>query len=151
MTKDPEIMAQLIKKCISCKRDIVVEDEREAGLRKTLNVGHTAGHAIEKLMSYRVTHGEALRLGMLFELDLAFKMSWIQEDQYKRLTSMVQMIPVIGELPLFSLEDMVSAMALDKKNRKNNISFLLPRQSKNIEEVELTGEVLIEIMKESCL
>lgn len=146
MTKEPEIMVQLIGKCIACKRDIVVKDEREAGLRKILNLGHTAGHAIENLMNYRVTHGEALRQGLLFELELAFKIGWIHERRHSQLISLVQMIPVTRELPGFSLEDMVSAMALDKKNRKNNISFMLPRQSVSIEEVELTGEKLISIM-----
>ncbi len=147
VAKEPETIGQLIGKCIACKRDIVVKDEKEAGLRKILNLGHTAGHAIEKLTDYRVTHGAALRQGMLFELELAFKMELIDESQYRQLANLVHMIPVIEEIPGFSLEDMVLAMALDKKNRKNNISFLLPHQSGSIEEVGLTGEELLRIMK----
>lgn len=144
--KIPEIMAQLIKKCIVCKRDIVVKDEKEAGLRKTLNLGHTAGHAIEKLMNYQITHGEALRQGLLFELELARRLSLIHEVQHSQLASLVQMIPAMREIPGFSLENMVSAMALDKKNRQNTISFLLPHQSGKIEEVELNNKELINIM-----
>lgn len=145
--KKPEVLATLIEKCIRCKRDIVQKDEREAGLRKTLNVGHTAGHAIEKLMKYRVTHGEALRKGMLFELSLAHRLEWIDDALHQQLQLLVEMIPVTIEIPDFPLEDMVSAMALDKKNRENTISFLLPRQAGNIEEIELTGDELMRIMK----
>jgi len=145
--KKPEVLGTLIEKCIRCKGDIVQKDEREAGLRKILNLGHTAGHAIEKLMEYRVTHGEALRQGMLFELELARRLEWIEDGLHKQLKMLVEMIPVTSEIPNFSLEHMVSAMALDKKNRVRTISFLLPRQGGSIEEIELTGEELIRIMK----
>lgn len=148
MKKEPEAMTQLIKKCISCKADIVAKDERETGLRKVLNVGHTAGHAIEKLMQYQITHGEALRQGMLFELELAFRLGRMNEDRYRQLTAMVALIPATKGITGFSLENMAQAMALDKKNRHQTISFLLLSQSMEIEEVELTGEALIRTMKD---
>lgn len=148
MDKEPVAMTRLIKKCIACKADIVAKDERETGLRKILNVGHTAGHAIEKLMQYQITHGEALRQGMLFELELAFNLGWINKNRYNQLISLVALLPVVTKIPAFPLEDLVQAMILDKKNRHQTISFLLPRQSSGkIEEIKLTGEVLIQSMK----
>lgn len=126
VNKNPEVMARLIEKCIACKADIVAQDERETGLRKILNLGHTAGHAIENLMQYRITHGEALRQGMLFELELALNLDWISENRYNQLTSLVSLIPATTEIPGFSLEDLVQAMVLDKKTSIRPSLFYCP-------------------------
>ena len=54
---------RVVERCISIKRDVVQADEREAGMRKLLNLGHTAGHSIELLSGYGVTHGHAVAAG----------------------------------------------------------------------------------------
>jgi 3-dehydroquinate synthase len=59
-----ENLEYVIARCVEIKRDIVNEDEFEAGRRKLLNLGHTVGHAIEKLSGYTVTHGHAVAAGM---------------------------------------------------------------------------------------
>jgi 3-dehydroquinate synthase len=55
---------RVIARCIQIKRDIVAQDEYETGVRKLLNLGHTAGHAIELLSRFEVTHGHAVAVGM---------------------------------------------------------------------------------------
>jgi 3-dehydroquinate synthase len=63
---DPSAVAHLVHRCCSIKRDIVVQDPREQGVRALLNFGHTLGHAYEKLLGYgTLTHGEAVALGMV--------------------------------------------------------------------------------------
>ena len=54
----------VISRCVELKRDYVTQDEFDTGLRMMLNLGHTVGHAIEKLSSYRISHGYAVAMGM---------------------------------------------------------------------------------------
>ena len=66
MLKEPiqPRIAEIIARCITIKRDIVVKDERELGLRKLLNFGHTVGHALESLSGFGISHGRAVAVGM---------------------------------------------------------------------------------------
>ncbi len=62
-----------MKECLSIKAAIVEEDFRDLGMRNSLNFGHTVGHAIEANSSYRISHGEAVALGILVALKLSEK------------------------------------------------------------------------------
>lgn len=64
LTQNLGLVAAIIARNVEIKRDVVVADEREAGLRKLLNFGHSAGHAIEALEEYRLGHGNCVALGM---------------------------------------------------------------------------------------
>ena len=70
-SRDPDLLSVILGRCIAVKARIVSRDEREAGLRAALNLGHTLGHGLEAATSYaRYTHGEAVSLGMLAALAL---------------------------------------------------------------------------------
>ncbi|SMP68154.1 3-dehydroquinate synthase [Anoxynatronum buryatiense] len=137
--RDPRVMTTLIAKCLQSKAAIVTADEREAGLRKVLNVGHTAGHAIEKLMAYRITHGAALREGMLLELKMARELRWLLPEQYNEMKVLVERLPVLATIPEWMPDELVAAMKGDKKNRHQQISFMLPRGQGN-EEIRFIAE-----------
>ena len=65
--ENEEILEKLIEICINLKISVVQQDEKEGGLRKILNFGHTYGHAIEKITNYKkYTHGEAVVKGIEF-------------------------------------------------------------------------------------
>ena len=66
-----EQMLDLVARSVEIKADVVGRDEREAGVRKTLNFGHTIGHAIELCSGYTLLHGEAVAIGMVYESALA--------------------------------------------------------------------------------
>ena len=73
LNRDILTLSDLIKICIKLKIAVVNRDEKEKGLRKILNYGHTYGHAIEKITNYRkFTHGESVIGGILFALNFAF-------------------------------------------------------------------------------
>jgi len=58
-------LVDLIERCVAIKRDMVIADERDVGLRKLLNLGHTVGHAIERCSDYAIHHGAAVAIGMV--------------------------------------------------------------------------------------
>src|SRR6202008_589243 len=70
--RNPEVLAAVITESCRIKADVVAKDEKESGLRRILNFGHTAGHALEAVTRYRrYRHGEAVAYGMLVAADLA--------------------------------------------------------------------------------
>ena len=81
---DEKVLAKLIEICIKLKKSVVEKDEKESGLRRILNFGHTYGHAVEKITNYKkFTHGEAVVEGMRFAFELALKKNLIDKtDAY---------------------------------------------------------------------
>lgn len=125
--RSPRVMTQLITKCLESKAAIVTADEHEKGRRKVLNVGHTVGHAMEKLLGYRLPHGTVLREGMLLELKMARELRWVADETYEEMKALVEQLPPVHEQPQWTPEELVAAMKGDKKNRQEQISFQLPR------------------------
>ncbi len=79
------------------KAEVVAEDERESGVRATLNLGHTFGHAIETALSYKDwLHGEAVGCGMLMAADLSMRLGLIDQAQVDRIKSLL----VRAKLPI---------------------------------------------------
>ncbi|SHF52814.1 3-dehydroquinate synthase [Salegentibacter echinorum] len=120
----------IIKESIEIKAKVVLEDPRENGLRKTLNYGHTLGHAIE---SYFLTHpkkttllhGEAIAVGMILASQLSCK---LQDFPEEKLASITGKILDIYEKVEFNKEDIpqiINLMKYDKKNSHGNINFVL--------------------------
>ena len=73
------ITANLICKCVDIKRQIVENDEKESGERKLLNLGHTVGHAIEKIENYNLSHGECVLKGLYYALEISKKLGKMEE------------------------------------------------------------------------
>ena len=145
-TRDPVIMTELIGQCLRSKARIVAADEKETGLRKVLNVGHTIGHAIERAMDYQITHGEALRQGMLVELELGSLMGVIPHHAAQNWKQFVKLIPVTTQIPELDPRILLRAMAGDKKNRDQQISFLFPKEEGGAVEKRVDPEVLMEML-----
>ncbi|WP_026826168.1 MULTISPECIES: 3-dehydroquinate synthase family protein [Exiguobacterium] len=116
---------------IEVKRAIVETDEREQGIRAWLNFGHTFGHALESVETYRIPHGEAVLHGMVF----AFLLSG-DEVRAKRLFDWMRLNDVTPiDWKPFSYY--VDKMVRDKKNRNGSIRFVLLRESITVEPVAL--------------
>src|SRR5205823_2970289 len=69
--RDDATLLDVVSQSVRIKANVVMRDERESGLRKVLNFGHTIGHAIESVSNYRLLHGEAIAIGMTLEAQLA--------------------------------------------------------------------------------
>lgn len=79
----------LVEKCVKIKSKIVEADERESGLRRILNFGHTMAHAIEKHAEYRISHGKAVAIGMCMISDAAERNGWSEAGIYDRLSGLL--------------------------------------------------------------
>lgn len=126
LKKDDYVMSYLISGCVSLKIAVVQQDEKEGGLRRILNYGHTYGHALEKLTGYKkYTHGECVVEGIRIALMIAAKLNLADKD-YRFLCS--DIIEKFGYKPLkrFSLDKVISVMSTDKKATGGCIKFILP-------------------------
>ncbi len=144
LSRDSKILSEVIKKCLELKANIVSNDEKEKGLRKVLNFGHTYGHAIEKITNYRkFTHGEAVALGMVFAINLARKKELISQDYYQETLNLIEKFGLIKKQRKFNSEKMITLMKSDKKVEYGKIKFILPTQKSLVESFEIKPDEIL--------
>ena len=122
LMKSPECidLDLVIRRCVEAKRDVVVEDEFEAGLRQILNFGHTFGHAVEKLSNYKIPHGSAVAIGM------AIIMRATAPDEYTdKLISLLEKYNLPTKTD-FEADELFEAVLNDKKRCADKITLVLP-------------------------
>ncbi|MCQ2379378.1 MAG: bifunctional shikimate kinase/3-dehydroquinate synthase [Victivallaceae bacterium] len=121
------------------KTDIVSKDPYERnGLRMLLNCGHTAGHAVEKLTGYAVSHGEAVAIGCVEEARLAVRLDLAPESWPNELAEMFSRSGLGTSLPDgIGWDDMVPVMRGDKKRRGGRVVFALPCGFGDVRTVEV--------------
>lgn len=142
INRDERILSKLIEICVKLKISVVEKDEKENGLRRILNFGHTYGHAIEKITKYKkFTHGEAIVAGMKYAFNLAIKRNLIDKN-YKFFAEDVIKKFNFVEIPEFDREKMIELMQLDKKACNEKIVFILPTDYSTVEAFELNSEDL---------
>lgn len=139
---------QYIARCGEIKREIVVQDPIEKGLRKVLNFGHTMGHAIEShclTMDYPLLHGEAVALGMAAALRLSMKRCGLEEKVLLDYESQLPMLLSEAEISFSEadIEPILGYLTLDKKNNNEKPQFvLLETVGKPVWDVEVETETL---------
>lgn len=141
------VIKNVIRRCCEIKAEVVAKDEKEQGLRKILNCGHTVGHALEAARKYRqYTHGEAVLIGLYVETLMAEKIGLIDEDYCNEILDLVQKtgIDVKFEVPL---ERLIRSMLKDKKNRARRVSFILPSGKGEASEVFLTEQEALGLLR----
>jgi 3-dehydroquinate synthase len=112
---------------IGIKVRIVVEDERENGIRKVLNFGHTIGHAVEITSGYSLLHGEAVAIGMAVESELAERIGAAEPDTTAKIVEALNIAGLPTRLPPeCEPQRLLDAMRSDKKGREGKIRFALP-------------------------
>lgn len=107
------------------KYEVVEQDERESNLRQILNLGHTAGRALEALSSYTLLHGEAVAIGLVVQAKLGVKRGYMTEDQAERLIALLKKAGLPTEMPAsIPNRQLVDKMYTDKKVRSGRIRFV---------------------------
>ena len=120
---------KIIKKCIDIKIRVVEEDFRENNKRMILNFGHTVGHAIERYYEYKKSHGDCIGVGMLIESKIASMVGVLAEKDYLRIKNILKRFNLLTlELKSNSIKKLINNMKLDKKNKSNKITFVLPEK-----------------------
>ena len=119
-------MIKLIAPCIRIKRTMVQFDERENGLRKLLNYGHTIGHAIEKQSRYKVQHGQAIAIGMSIINTIAVAKKWMSKKNAETIKKLLKTYGLPTKLPAsFSSVALVNSIKMDKKIKHNKKIFIV--------------------------
>lgn len=126
LSREPAALAEAI--CRSCrnKAEVVVADEREAGERALLNLGHTFGHAIETGVGYgEWLHGEAIAVGSMMAAELSLLLGWIDRHDLLRVERLFQRagLPVSG--PALNVERYLELMQHDKKVQDGKLRLVL--------------------------
>ncbi len=126
LRRDAGLLSKLIKESVGLKASVVSSDEREDDVRKTLNVGHTIGHAVEVAMRYKIHHGEAVSIGMASETMIAEKMGILSRDDRIRLMNLLHSLKLPTGLPTkMNRRILRASIALDKKNEDGEKKFVL--------------------------
>ena len=122
-----DAMLELVARSVEIKADVVRRDEREGGVRKTLNFGHTIGHAVELCSRFTVLHGFAVAIGMVYEATLAERLGVAERGTSSRIreASRAAGLPDVRPSSI-AIDEIVAATHGDKKARGGQVEYALP-------------------------
>ena len=118
----------LVTGSIGIKASVVSRDERESGLRKVLNFGHTIAHAVETATKYRVLHGHAVAIGMVAEARIAERLGVAQSGTSQAIADVCRLCGLPTALPGVSVATLVRLTRSDKKSRAGKVEYALPHR-----------------------
>jgi 3-dehydroquinate synthase len=127
LNQDLDKLGYAVERSCFNKAEVVASDERESGLRATLNLGHTFGHALETGMGYgEVLHGEAVAIGICLAADLSRRLGWLTDTDVARIVALLERarLPVTPPADL-GVDDYLEHMSVDKKNVEGQLRFIL--------------------------
>ena len=145
-------------RAVKSKKNVVEKDEREQGLRKILNFGHTFAHAYEASLGYskKLNHGEAVILGIKTALNFSLKNNFIEKEEYDSIIDHILKCNLPYDLSKFlklkDLNQILTFMLKDKKNDSNKISLvLLKKIGKPLINMEFTKKNLALFLREELI
>lgn len=126
LARDPVIVQQLVRRSVAVKASVVSRDEREAGLRAALNLGHTLGHALEAHGGYgHLTHGEAISLGLVAALGVGRNLGVSPESLLVRVRHLLQRLGLPVDPQAHGLREAAKLVGYDKKRTGGQVRFVL--------------------------
>ena len=126
MALDEEALVPVLARAVEIKAELVSRDEREQGVRRLLNFGHTLAHAIEALVGYRgLLHGEAVAIGMRYAAERSEALGAAPAGTAARLGALCSRFGLPEEPPRFGRSAYLEALRVDKKKRDSRIHFVV--------------------------
>jgi 3-dehydroquinate synthetase len=123
----------IVQAACALKAEIVAGDRLERGRRELLNLGHTFGHAFERTTGYRVSHGQAVALGLRAAGLLALQTNRFSPPEHARVVGLLAALRLPVALAGLRTRDLLDAMQHDKKTRDGTLRFVLPRAIGDVE------------------
>jgi 3-dehydroquinate synthase len=149
LRRDAAELEWLIAESVRLKAEVVAADEREGGLRRILNFGHTIGHALETATRYRsLLHGEAVAWGMIAATRIAARLGRIDGHSASRITEAVL---AFGRLPAIAVSsrEIIRRLQADKKTKNGIVHFVLPTEIGRVQVVsDVPQEVVLGAVEE---
>jgi 3-dehydroquinate synthase len=126
--RDPSALEEAVVRCVEIKGRVVLRDERESGRRAMLNFGHTVAHALEAVTGYRISHGNAVAIGICLEARIAAAVAEFPPAHVRRLERVVEAFGLPTRLPdRTSVDALIAASRRDKKARSGRVRYALPQ------------------------
>ena len=116
--------SELIYRATKVKSKVVSKDFKESKLREILNYGHTLGHAIEKDCKYKLRHGEAVSIGMVFAAELSHELSGLSEDAVLLHRELLKNFNLPINYPRSRWKNLSTLLLMDKKVKKSRVRFI---------------------------
>jgi len=145
LSKERDVLEQVVLHSVHIKTTIVQADERETGLRKLLNFGHTFGHAIEK--KYSLSHGEAVSLGMHLVNQIAVSEKRLSEHDALRIQQLLMKIGLPTDLSSVDFMTLEDAVLRDKKRSGSSLDLILLNELGSAQIVSKSVEEIHELIK----
>jgi 3-dehydroquinate synthase len=128
LQRDPGHLVHLVGRSVELKADVVSDDPYDHGRRALLNFGHTVGHALEQQTAYALPHGFAVAIGMVIETMAGEVMGVTEAGTAERIVRCLQACGLPTHPPRCDPGDLIAAMRMDKKSRRDAIHCALPRR-----------------------
>ncbi len=128
LDKDEEVLADLICRCCEIKRDVVEQDPTEQGIRALLNLGHTIGHAVEKLMNLSMLHGQCVAVGYVAASYISLQRGMISTEDLFHIEQINRMFQLPVRVKGLDEQEILAATKKDKKMSRGIIKFILLKQ-----------------------
>lgn len=141
-------LEEMIETCVTMKRDIVMEDEFDNGVRQLLNLGHTLGHAIEKRSGFSITHGHAVAIGMHLIAKAAEEKGLAEAGLAAKIKAALEQNDLPVEID-YTAEEITEGVLKDKKRRGGEISFIFPEKIGHCEIVKIPVEEVTELVRKA--
>jgi 3-dehydroquinate synthase len=123
-----DILSEMVTVSNRIKRDVVEKDPTEQGDRALLNLGHTLGHAIEKLSNFSLLHGHCVGLGCIAAMTISVKRRFLHEDQIPALLDVMKLYHMPVTVSGLSPAEIIKTTKSDKKMDSGTIRFILLEQ-----------------------
>jgi len=148
--RQSDALYQIVTACCRLKAGVVQIDEKETGHRRVLNLGHTVGHALERLSGYQIRHGDAIAMGLVAATKLAVSLGKVESRNLVRLEKLCQTWDLPVRVPSrFPPKAVVAAMRTDKKHIRGRLHFILPVRIGEVQDCQdISAEQLELILKQ---
>ena len=120
-------IGEIVARNVQIKAKVVAQDERDTGLRQQLNLGHTLGHAVEKLSNFTITHGQAVAIGMAYAAKIACSLGVCDESVPVRIEKALAATGLPVRAP-YTAQDIAHVALGDKKRAGDVIRMVLPEK-----------------------
>lgn len=148
-TLDLSVISKMIHRCCEIKAGVVERDPKELGERALLNLGHTIGHAVEKLKNFQLLHGQCVAIGLIAAAYLSMERGLLSADEYEEIRNGCKAFRLPLATDSLNEKEVLAATKKDKKMEQGHIKFILMDGiGKSFIDKTVTDEELLSAVRE---
>ena len=146
---DLSMLSRMIRRCCEIKAGVVERDPKEQGERALLNLGHTIGHAVEKMKNFQLLHGQCVGVGLIAAAYLSMQRGLLTEEEYEEIRKGCHSYNLPLSVDSLNAGDVLAATKKDKKMEAGHIKFILMDGiGKSFIDKTVTDEELLQAIRE---